>query len=94
MPLTPFNASLIIGLLVGLLISALAVIGSKYQSRSLFIAIQSQEASLDKYEVEWGQLQLELTTLTEENRIEQVAKKKLKLKMPVRKKIIYLKPKQ
>ncbi len=82
------------GLLIIFLISALAVIGSKYQSRSLFIAIQSQETSLDQYEVEWGQLQLELTTLTEENRVEQVAKKKLKLKMPVRGEIIYLKPKQ
>jgi len=30
--------------------------------------------------------------LTEENRIERVAKKKLKLEMPQRKEIIYLKP--
>jgi len=42
--------------------------------------------------VEWGQLQLELTTLTEENRVESVAKEKLKLRMPQRNKIIYLKP--
>ncbi len=75
-----------------LLVSALAVIASKYQSRSLFIAIQSQEVSLDEYEVEWGQLQLELTTLTEENRVERVAKKQLKLTMPTREKIIYIKP--
>lgn len=74
------------------LLSALAVIGSKYQSRALFIAIQSQEVNLDEYEVEWGQLQLELTTLTEENRIEHVAKDQLKLLMPVRDSIIYLKP--
>ena len=89
-----FHGSLVTGLLILFLISALAVIGSKYQSRALFTAIQSQETSLDLYEVEWGQLQLELTTLTEENRVEQVAKKKLKLKMPVRGEIIYLKPKQ
>jgi len=87
------KSSLIIGLfIILLLLSALAVIVSKYQSRSLFIAIQAQEAKLDKYEVEWGQLQLELTTLTEENRVEQIAKNKLKLIMPARKKIIYLKP--
>ena len=47
---------------------------------------------LDGYEVEWGQLQLELTTLTEENRVERVAQKQLKLRMPERKKIIYLRP--
>lgn len=77
---------------VVLLISALAVISSKYQSRALFIEIQQQEKMLDDYEVEWGQLQLELTTLTEENRVERVAEKQLKLRMPEREKIIYLKP--
>lgn len=83
---------LIAGLLVALLVSALAVIGSKYQSRSLFVAIQAQEISLDEYEIEWGRLQLELTTLTEENRVERVAKKQLKLRMPDREKTIYIKP--
>lgn len=78
--------------LVLFLISALAVIVSKYQSRLLFIEIQKQEKMLDNYEVEWGQLQLELTMLTEENRIESVAKKQLKLKMPQRENIIYIKP--
>ncbi|MFK5949889.1 MAG: cell division protein FtsL [Methylococcales bacterium] len=86
------HVSLIAGLLLVLLVSALAVIASKYQSRLIFIAIQAQESSLDKYEVEWGQLQLELTTLTEENRVERVAARKLKLKIPERGKIIYLKP--
>lgn len=79
-------------MLIALLVSAMAVIGSKYQSRSLFIAIQTEEIRLDDYEIEWGQLQLELTTLTEENRVERVAKEQLKLKMPVREKIIYIKP--
>jgi len=83
---------LLVSLLSILLLSALAVIGSKYQSRDLFIAIQTQKIKLDKYEVEWGQLQLELTTLTEENRVERVAKEQLKLKMPTRGQIIYLKP--
>jgi len=83
---------LLVSLLSILLLSALAVIGSKYQSRDLFIAIQTQKIKLDKYEVEWGQLQLELTTLTEENRVERVAKEQLKLKMPALGQIIYLKP--
>jgi len=65
---------------------------SKYQSRLVFIEIQKQEQMLDNYEVEWGQLQLELTTLTEENRVERIAREQLKLRMPEREKIIYLKP--
>lgn len=80
------------GLVVLLLISALSVIISKYQSRLVFIEIQRQETKLNNYEVEWGQLQLELTTLTEENRVERVAKDQLKLRIPQRQKIIYLKP--
>ena len=80
------------GLLLFLLGSAMGVIYSKYQSRLLFVEIQQQERELDRYEVEWGQLQLELTTLAEENRVEQIARDKLKLVMPERDKIIYLKP--
>ena len=79
-------------LILVLLASALSVIYSKYQSRLIFIEIQKQERELDQYEVEWGQLQLELTTLAEQNRVEQVAREQLKLVMPVREKIIYIKP--
>jgi cell division protein FtsL len=80
------------GLILALVISALAVIYSKYQSRLIFIEIQKQERALDQYEVEWGQLQLELTTLAEQNRVEQVAREQLKLIMPLRERIIYIKP--
>jgi len=75
-----------------LLLSALAVIYSKYYSRLLFIEIQKQERALDQYEVEWGQMQLELTMLAEQNRVELVAREQLKLVMPLREKIIYIKP--
>jgi len=77
---------------VVLLISSLATIYSKYYSRLLFIGIQKQEKALDQYEVEWGQMQLELTMLEEQNRLELVAKDELKLVMPLREKIIYIKP--
>ena len=80
------------GLVTIFLMSALAVIISKYHSRLVFIDIQKQEKMLDNYEVEWGQLQLELTTLTEESRIENVATKQLNLRLPQRENIIYLKP--
>jgi cell division protein FtsL len=75
-----------------LLITALAVIYSKYYSRLLFIDIQKQERELDQREVEWGQTQLELTTFAEQNRVELVAREKLKLVMPIHEKIIYIKP--
>ncbi|PKD40077.1 cell division protein FtsL [Methylomonas sp. Kb3] len=75
-----------------LMISGIAVIYSKYQSRLLFIDIQKKEKELDDYEVEWGRLQLELTTLTEENRVEIEARTRLMLTLPAQDKIIYIKP--
>ena len=75
-----------------LLLSALSVIYSKYYTHLLFIDIQSQEKQLDHYEIEWGQLQLELSMLTEQNRIELMARDQLRLIVPLREKIIYINP--
>jgi cell division protein FtsL len=82
----------IIMLLLVLMASALAVIYCKNTTRSIFIEIERQERLMDQYEVEWGQMQLELSTLAEQNRIEAIAVGRLKLMMPARDKIIYLKP--
>ena len=77
---------------VVLLLSALSVIYSKYYSHLIFIEIQKQERDLDHYEIEWGQMQLELSMLAEHNRIELMARNQLKLIMPLREKIIYINP--
>ena len=82
----------LIVLLVVLMASALAVIYSKNTSRSIFIEIERHQRALDQYEVEWGQMQLELSTLAEQNRVEAIAKQRLKLIMPPRENIIYIKP--
>ena len=74
-----------------LLLTALAVIYSKYYSRLMFIEIQKQEKALDQYEIQWGQMQLELKMLAEQNRVELKAQEELKLMMPLREKIIYIK---
>jgi cell division protein FtsL len=79
-------------LVIAVLLSASTVIYSKYKSRQLFIEIQQKEKELDDYEVEWGRLQLELTTLTEENRVEVDARNRLRLTLPTPDKIIYIKP--
>jgi cell division protein FtsL len=79
-------------LLAVLMLSALMVIYCKNYSRSIFIEIERHERALDQYEVEWGQMQLELLTLAEQNRVERIAKERLKLVMPPRENIIYIKP--
>ena len=72
--------------------SSLAVVYNKYRSRVLFFEIQLQQRYLDQQAIEWGQLQLEVTTLTSENRVEVEATEKLGLILPPREKIIYLRP--
>ena len=81
-----------LGLSLALLGSALAVIYNTHYSRKLFIEIQQQERALEQYDIDWGKGKLELTTLAEANRVEQVAVEKLKLVMPLRENIIYIKP--
>ena len=68
------------------------MIYSKYYSRLMFIEIQKQERALDQYEIQWGQMQLELMMLAEQNRVELKAQEELKLIMPLRENIIYIKP--
>ncbi len=85
--------NILLSILVAMLmLSAIAVIYSKYQSRLLFIEIQKKEKQLDDYEVEWGRLQLEVTTLTEENRVEIEARRQLMLTLPTQNRIVYIKP--
>jgi len=74
-----------------LLVSGLAVIYSKYELRMLFNNIQKEERKLDGYAVEWGRLQLELTMLTSENRVERIAARELGMILPPRASIIYIK---
>ncbi len=85
--------NIVLSILVAMLmLSAIAVIYSKYQSRLVFIEIQKKEKELDDYEVEWGRLQLELTTLTEENRVEIEARNRLLLTLPTQNKTVFIKP--
>jgi len=85
--------NLLLSLLIAcLLLSAIAVVYSRYQFRVLFVETQKMESILDEYEVEWGQLQLELTMLTEEHRVESEARNRLQLTFPSQNNIIYLKP--
>lgn len=79
-------------LFAALLVSAIAVVYYQYRARLVFIEIQQQQMALDQYEIEWGQMQLEITMLLEENRVESAALNQLKLILPKREETIYLKP--
>ncbi|MDC9728636.1 MAG: cell division protein FtsL [Methyloprofundus sp.] len=85
------NKLLMPALLLIFMLTGLSVIYSKYSSRTAFIEIQKAEQILDQLEVSWERLTLEEKMLSEHNRVERIARKKMKLIALDRKKIVYIK---
>jgi len=72
--------------------SALGVVYAKYRTRMLFAEVQRLELTLNQYDVELGQLQLEQNTWAEHGRVERLARSRLGMTLPARESIIYIKP--
>jgi len=64
-------------LLVVVMASAIGVVYAKHQARKLFIELQALEDERDAMDVEWGQLQLEQSTLTTQGQVESAARDRL-----------------
>ena len=81
------------GVLIGaVVLSALAVVYAKHQSRKLFIELQTLQKSRDDMAIEWGQLQLEQSTWATHGRIEGTAGAKLGMEIPEPNQVVVLKP--
>lgn len=63
-------------------LSALALIKTKHESRKLFVELERLTDERDELNIEWGQLQIEQSTWATHARIEQVALDKLSLVRP------------
>ena len=63
-------------------LSALAIVYSKHESRKLFVELEALTDERDRLNIEWGQLQIEQSTWATHARIEQVAKDELSLVRP------------
>ena len=70
----PFNLLMMLLLVV---VTAIAVVYSKHSGRELFIELQALAYERDAMDVEWGQLQLEQSTLTTQGQVERDARDKL-----------------
>jgi cell division protein FtsL len=64
------------------LVSALALVWSKHEGRSLFIDLQGRHAERDRLDIEWGQLKLEQSAWATHGRVEQMARNDLKMVIP------------
>ena len=63
-------------------LSAIAIIYTKHESRKLFVELERLTEERDELNIEWGQLQIEQSTWATHGRIEQVANDRLSLHRP------------
>ena len=69
-------------LLLAILVCSLSVVTSQHKARRLFQAMEAEQERAKQLEVEFGQLQLELSTWATSPRIEKIARDKLKMRTP------------
>jgi len=62
--------------------SAIAMIYTKHESRKLFVELEQLTTDRDELNIEWGQLQIEQSTWATHARIERVAAEELSLVRP------------
>ena len=63
-------------------LSALAIVYTKHDSRKLFVELEELTAERDALNIEWGQLQIEQSTWATHARIERVAVEEMSLVRP------------
>jgi cell division protein FtsL len=63
-------------------LSAIALVYTKHESRKLFVELEGLTRERDNLNIEWGQLQIEQSTWAQHARIEQVAVDDLSLVRP------------
>lgn len=69
-------------LLLAVVLCSLGVVTSQHKARKIFQALEAEQERARQLEVEFGQLQLELSTWATAPRIEKVAREKLKMRTP------------
>lgn len=63
-------------------VTALAIVYTKHESRKVFVELEQLARERDELNIEWGQLQIEQSTWATHGRIEQVATDDLELIRP------------
>ena len=69
-------------LLLATVVCALGVVTSQHKGRKLFQGLESEQERTKQLDVEFGQLQLELSTWATSPRIEKIAREKLRMRTP------------
>jgi len=69
-------------LLAVLIACALGTVSAQHKARKLYVELQQEQELEKRYEVEWGQLQLEQSTWAMHARIEKIATQQLRMRAP------------
>jgi cell division protein FtsL len=77
-----FATRLNVLLLLILIGCALSVVTTQHKARKFFSALQNEKEQSKQLDTEWGQLQLELSTWATHARVENVASKSLRMRVP------------
>ena len=73
----------IAALSLAVMATAIACIYARHESRKQFTELQALTEERDRLEVEWGRLQIEQSAWSTHARVEQLARKKMKMRNPV-----------
>ena len=76
------NALAVSVLLAAVVASAVLVVRTQHERRSLFVELDEADERRDRLQVEWGKLQIEQSTWAASDRIERIAAQKLHLHLP------------
>ena len=69
-------------IVIAVMISAIAAVYAKHESRKSFMELQVLIAERDRMEVEWGRLQIEQSTWSTYARVEQLAREQMRMRSP------------
>ena len=82
---------LLLGLALAVVVSAIAVVHSKYRSRERFAELKRLDRRVDQLDIEWNALLIEHGTWGAPQRIELEARKRLKMRLPRADEIVVIK---
>lgn len=85
-----FSSALQIGLLLAVLVSALAVVYTTNLARITLSQLELAQQQSHQLQLQWGQLLLEQASLETPSRVERLATEKLNMNLPVDKKMMVL----
>jgi len=76
----------------GLFASALGVVWSTHETRTLFIELQGLHAERDRLDIEWSQLKIEQSAWATHGRVEQTARSGLNMVIPTPQEVQLVQP--